>query len=33
MTTDLGYLAFTKFLTAALWIPYVVAGIFWELVR
>jgi len=27
MTTDLRYLAFTAFLTAALWIPYVVAQV------
>ena len=27
MTTDLKYLAFTAFLTAALWIPYVIAQV------
>src|SRR5712692_8906209 len=27
MTTDLKYLAFTAFLTAALWIPYIIAQV------
>jgi uncharacterized MAPEG superfamily protein len=27
MTTDLNYLAYTAFLTAALWIPYIVAQV------
>ena len=27
MTTDLSYLAYTAFLTAALWIPYVIAQV------